>query len=117
MPRTPGARSSPKSGSRPASTDAPPPPAAELALAVEDYLAANPTAAVLEDGRILFDMRSARYSVTESHGRCLLQLWSGERNLMRTVVAFAAARPVPAPHDPPHGRSQTPGARFGSRPR
>ena len=31
-------------------------------------------------------MRTARYSVTESHGRCLLQLWSEERNLVRTVV-------------------------------
>jgi hypothetical protein len=28
----------------------------------------------------------ARYSVTESHGRCLLQLWSEERNLIRTVL-------------------------------
>ena len=31
-------------------------------------------------------MRSARYSVGESHGRCLVQFWSDERNLMRTVV-------------------------------
>jgi hypothetical protein len=31
-------------------------------------------------------MRTARYSVTESHGRCLLQLWSDERSLVRTVV-------------------------------
>ena len=31
-------------------------------------------------------MRNAHYSVTESHGRCLLQLWSEERNLIRTVV-------------------------------
>jgi len=31
-------------------------------------------------------MRSARYAVSEQHGRCLLQLWSDERNLMRTVV-------------------------------
>ena len=35
---------------------------------------------------MLFDMRTARYSVNESHGRCLLQLWSEERNLMRTVI-------------------------------
>ena len=35
---------------------------------------------------LLFDMRIARYAVSESHGRCLLQLWSEERNLMRTVV-------------------------------
>ena len=31
-------------------------------------------------------MRTARFSVAESHGRCLLQLWSEERNLVRTVV-------------------------------
>ena len=31
-------------------------------------------------------MRTARYAVAESHGRCLLQLWSEERNLVRTVV-------------------------------
>jgi len=35
---------------------------------------------------VLFDMRSARYAVSEQHGRCLLQLWSEERNLIRTVV-------------------------------
>ena len=45
-----------------------------------------PPAALLEDGRVLFDMRTAHYSVGESHGRCLLQLWSDERNLVRTVV-------------------------------
>jgi hypothetical protein len=62
------------------------PSAAKLAEVLEDYLAAHPAAALLEDGRILFDMRLARYSITESHGRCLFQLWSEERNLMRTVV-------------------------------
>ncbi len=59
---------------------------ARLAQSIEQYLADHPAAAVLEDGRVLFDMRSARYAVTESHGRCLLQLWSEERNLIRTVV-------------------------------
>ena len=43
---------------------------------------------MLEDGRVLFDMRTARYAVSEQHGRCLLQLWSEERNLIRTVVEF-----------------------------
>ena len=37
---------------------------------------------------MLFDMRTARYSVSESHGRCLLELWSEERNLVRTVVGL-----------------------------
>ena len=31
-------------------------------------------------------MRRAHYAVTESHGRCVLQLWSDERNVVRTVV-------------------------------
>jgi hypothetical protein len=62
------------------------PTATKLAGILEEYLAAHAAAALLEDGRILFDMRLARYSVTESHGRCLLQLWSEERNLIRTVV-------------------------------
>jgi len=60
-----------------------------LARQIEGYLAAHPAAALLEDGRVLFDMRSAHYSVTESHGRCLLELWSEERNLIRTVVEVA----------------------------
>ncbi len=62
------------------------PSAGQLAQHIEDYLARHPAAALLEDGRILFDMRMARYAVTESHGRCLVQFWSDERNLMRTVV-------------------------------
>jgi len=59
---------------------------ARLAQSIEEYLANHPAAALLEDGRVLFDMRSAHYAVSESHGRCLLQLWSDERNLIRTVV-------------------------------
>ena len=59
---------------------------AQLAKQIEEYLAAHPAAAVLEDGRVKFDMRSARYSLSESHGRCLLQLWSEDLNLVRTVV-------------------------------
>lgn len=60
--------------------------AGTLAKTIEEYLAKHPAAHVLEDGRILFDMRIARYSISESHGRCLLQFWSEERNLIRTVV-------------------------------
>ena len=59
---------------------------AQLVEMVAAYLAAHPAAAFLEDGRVLFDMRAAHCSVEESHGRCLLQLWSEERNLIRSVV-------------------------------
>lgn len=58
----------------------------QLARSIENYLASHPTAAVLEDGSVVFDMRIARFSVSELHGRCVLQLWSEERNLIRTVV-------------------------------
>ncbi|MFP5248666.1 MAG: hypothetical protein ACLGP3_02420 [Acidobacteriota bacterium] len=60
--------------------------AERLAQTVEAYLADHPGAALLEDGRILFEMRAARYAVSESRGRCLLEMWSEERNLVRTVV-------------------------------
>ncbi len=58
----------------------------KLARELEEYFALHPAAAILEEGRVIFDMRLTRYSVTESHGRCLVQLWSEERNLTRTVV-------------------------------
>jgi hypothetical protein len=60
--------------------------ATQLVEIIDEYLAAHSAAALLEDGRVLFDMRLTRYSITESHGRCLLQLWNDERNLVRTVV-------------------------------
>jgi hypothetical protein len=62
------------------------PSAEQLVRTIEAYLADHPAAALLEDGRVLFDMRMARYTVDESHGRCLLQMWSDERNLVRSVV-------------------------------
>ncbi len=75
------------SAARPSAAAAADQPApAQLAKDIESYLAEHPEAAVLEDGRVAFDMRSAKYSISESHGRCLLQLWSEERNLVRTVV-------------------------------
>ncbi len=42
----------------------------------------------MEDGKVLFDMREAKYSLSTEHDRCTLQLWSEERNLVRRVVAI-----------------------------
>ena len=81
-PASPSHRREPGAGKPSAMAGSP----AQLAQAIEDYLADHPAAALLEDGRVIFDMRTARYSVGESHGRCLLQFWSDERNLIRTVV-------------------------------
>ena len=58
----------------------------QLAQAVEHYLAEHPDAVLLEDGAVLFVLRNARYSIGDSHGRCLFQVWSDQRNLIRTVV-------------------------------
>lgn len=59
----------------------------QIASAVEEFFAGNPEAAVLEDGKVLFDLRTAKYSISTEHGRCALQLWSEERNVTRTILA------------------------------
>ncbi len=64
--------------------------AAELARALEDFLAEHPRAAVVEDGRVLFDMATAKYALSAEHGRCVLHLWSEERNVVRTVAGIEA---------------------------
>jgi hypothetical protein len=60
----------------------------ELAQQLEAFLSANPRAVFLEDGKELFDMRLARYSVTSENNRCMLHLWSEERNVVRTVTGL-----------------------------
>ena len=72
----------------PASSPGSDPAAAPVAFsrAIEEFLTEHPAAAIFEDGRLLFDLRLAHCSVTAERGRCLLHLWSDERNLVRTVV-------------------------------
>lgn len=65
-----------------------------LARELESFLAEHPGAAVLEDGRVLFDMREARYALSAEHGRCVLQLWSEERNIVRTVTGLDVRKDV-----------------------
>ena len=62
--------------------------AAELTVALEAFLADHPRAAVIEDGRVLFDMATAKYALSAEHGRCVLHFWSEERNLVRTVAGI-----------------------------
>jgi hypothetical protein len=60
----------------------------KLAEALEEFLSGNPRAVVVEEGAVLFDMSNARYTLESGSGRCVLQLWSEERNLVRTVVGL-----------------------------
>jgi hypothetical protein len=75
----------PKSASRPAPAPSQTPEL--IAAALEAFLAEHPGAVLLEDGRVIFDMRAAKYSLTTEHNRCTLHLWSEERNLVRRVGA------------------------------
>ncbi len=59
----------------------------QIAAALEEFLAEHPKAIVVEEGKVLFDMRAAKYSLATEHGRCTLQLWSEERNIVRRVSA------------------------------
>ena len=41
---------------------------------------------------MLFEMGTAHYSLSAEHGRCVLHLWSEERNMVRTVVGLEARK-------------------------
>jgi len=53
---------------------------------VEDFLAGARDAVVLDDGALLFDLAQAKYSISGERNKCLLHLWSDERNLVRRVL-------------------------------
>jgi len=57
-----------------------------LARTVEDFLAGARDAVVLDDGVPVFDLAQAKYSISGEHNKCLLHLWSAERNLVRRVL-------------------------------
>jgi hypothetical protein len=57
----------------------------QISVALESFLAESPRAVVLEDGKVLFDMREAKYKLATEHGRCTLHLWGEDRNLVRRV--------------------------------
>jgi hypothetical protein len=40
-----------------------------IAAKLEAFLAEHPKAIVMEDGKVLFDMRTAKYSLATEHGR------------------------------------------------
>jgi hypothetical protein len=61
--------------------------AVHIAQQIEEFLAQHPEAAVLEDGKVIFDLRFAKASLNTEHERCTLHLWSEERNLVRQIVS------------------------------
>jgi hypothetical protein len=61
----------------------------QISVALEAFLVESPRAVVLEEGKVVFDMRDAKYKLATEHGRCTLHLWSEDRNLVRRVTSAA----------------------------
>jgi len=57
-----------------------------LANAVNDFLSVSNSAVVIEDGAVAFDLATTKYTVSGEHNKCLLHLWSAERNVVRRVL-------------------------------
>lgn len=57
-----------------------------LAATLEGFLSCSNNAVVIEDGAVTFDLGQAKYSVSGETNKCLLHLWSQERNVVRRVL-------------------------------
>ncbi len=57
-----------------------------LTRTLEEFLAEASGAVVLEDGAVTFDLERAKYSISGEYNKCLLHLWSAERNAVRRVL-------------------------------
>jgi hypothetical protein len=57
-----------------------------LLRTLEGFLSESTGAVVIEEGTVLFDLAEAKYSISGEHNKCLLHLWSQERNIVRRVL-------------------------------
>jgi len=57
-----------------------------LSQMLSDFLDGSRAAAVVEDGAVVFDLAEAKYTISGEYNKCLLHLWSSERNVVRRVL-------------------------------
>jgi hypothetical protein len=57
-----------------------------LTRTVQDFLSGSSGAVVLENGAVMFDLAQAKFSISGEYNKCLLHLWSAERNTVRRVL-------------------------------
>ena len=57
-----------------------------LVRTVEDFLVGARNAVVMEDGAVAFDLAQSKYSISGERNKCVLHLWSSERNVVRRVI-------------------------------
>jgi hypothetical protein len=57
-----------------------------LTRTVQDFLSEATGAVVFEDGAVSFDLSRTKYSISGEYNKCLLHLWSADRNTVRRVL-------------------------------
>jgi hypothetical protein len=57
-----------------------------LSQMLSDFLNGARAAVVVEDGAIAFDLVDSKYTISGEYNKCLLHLWSSERNFVRRVL-------------------------------
>jgi hypothetical protein len=57
-----------------------------LSQMLSDFLYGARAAVVVEDGAIAFDLADSKYTISGEYNKCLLHLWSSERNFVRRVL-------------------------------
>jgi hypothetical protein len=57
-----------------------------LVRTVEDFLVCAHDAVIIEDGAVVFDLAQSKYSISGERNKCLLHLWSEQRNFVRRVL-------------------------------
>jgi hypothetical protein len=57
-----------------------------LSQLLSDFLQGARAAVVVEGGAIAFDLADSKYSISGEYNKCLLHLWSSERNFVRRVL-------------------------------
>ena len=57
-----------------------------LVCTVEDFLTSARDAIIIEAGAVVFDLAQSKYCISGEWNKCLLHLWSEERNFVRRVL-------------------------------
>src|SRR5947207_1489945 len=57
-----------------------------LTRTLQEFLGGSRHAVVLEDGARIFDLADSKYSISGEYNKCLLHLWSAERNAVRRIL-------------------------------
>ena len=57
-----------------------------LTRTIEDFLTSAHNAVIIEDGAVVFDLAESKYSISGEYNKCLMHLWSTERNFVRRIL-------------------------------